>query len=50
MVIATGDEGEQHARAEQVVDAEEQDGADAGGNRKDDVGAAHVDDQAVRCG
>jgi hypothetical protein len=48
VVVAPGHKGEEHARADQIVDTEQQDGADADNDRGDDVGATHVDDQAVK--
>src|SRR6202035_5856082 len=45
VVIAPGDEGEQHARAKQIVDAQQQIVADAQSEREGDVGAGDADSQ-----
>ena len=45
MVIASGDEGEQHARAKQIVDAQQQIEAEAHREREGDVGAGDADPQ-----
>jgi hypothetical protein len=39
LVIAPGDEGEEHARAKQIVDAQQQIVAEAQSEREGDVGA-----------
>ena len=45
VVIAPGDEGEEHARAKQIVDAQQQIEAEAHREREGDVGASDADPQ-----